>query len=153
MPVKVDIRRAQARYVLALMAICEEHAAFEQLPHDPAGGEDRLCQAMAGRSPRLYAWLAWIEDQLAGYASATVDFSTLDRAQYLHMDCLYVREGWRGQSIGMRLWEHVRDHALALECVSMQWQTPSWNEGAARFYRRLGAKESVKLRYGLTIRC
>lgn len=133
------------------MVVCAEHAMFERLPHDPATGEGRLAAALAEPSPRLYAWLARVEGELVGYASATLDFSTLDRADYLHMDCLYMREGWRSQAIGRRLWESVRDHAVALGCTSMQWQTPSWNEHAARFYRRLGASEAIKLRYGLAI--
>jgi hypothetical protein len=33
----------------------------------------------------------------------------------------------------------------------MQWQTPEWNVDAARFYRRLGAAETIKRRYVLQL--
>lgn len=81
------------------------------------------------------------------YATASVGFSTLAGASYLHMDCLYVREPWRGQALGARLWQTL--HAFALEAgrTTMQWQTPEWNEAAARFYLSLGAVESRKRRY------
>ncbi|MET3653790.1 GNAT family N-acetyltransferase [Dyella japonica] len=151
MPHDVAIHPATRDHVAELMAICAEHAAFERLPHVPDSRADVLADALHGSPPRLYAWLASIDGAIVGYASATLDFSTLDRAAYLHMDCLYVRSAWRGRAIGQRLWERVLGLATALGCSAVQWQTPSWNDGAARFYRRLGASESAKLRYVLPL--
>jgi RimJ/RimL family protein N-acetyltransferase len=37
--------------------------------------------------------------------------------------------------------------ALNLSCVNVQWQTPTWNEPAIRFYQRLGAKSKQKVRF------
>jgi len=147
----LNIVRATPADVAELMAICAEHAAFERLPHVPAVRAESLAQALRGGSPPLFAWLARVDQALVGYASATRDFSTLDRRSYLHMDCLYVREGWRNHAIGRRLWDSVLGHATALGCAAVQWQTPAWNEDAARFYRRLGASESAKLRYVLPL--
>ena len=148
----VTILRAARTHVPELMSICAEHAAFERLPHVPGAGADALADALQGSPPQLYAWLAYMDEAVVGYASATTDFSTLDRATYLHMDCLYVRSGWRNGAIGQRLWGRVLGLAGSLGCTAIQWQTPSWNEGAARFYRRLGASESAKLRYVLPLR-
>ena len=151
MPHDVAILRATRSDVPELMSICAEHAAFERLPHVPDVRADVLADALHGSPPQLYAWLACIDETLVGYASATQDFSTLDRRAYLHMDCLYVRAGWRNRAIGQRLWDAVLGQAASLGCAAIQWQTPSWNDGAARFYRRLGASESAKLRYVLPL--
>ena len=43
----------------------------------------------------------------------------------------------------------VRQRAQMLGCEAMQWQTPVWNEGAIRFYDRLGATRLAKQRYTL----
>lgn len=147
----VAIRRAHRLDVHELMEICAEHAAFERLPHVPGVGSAALADALDGDRPPLVAWLAYSDDVVVGYASATVDFSTLDRASYLHMDCLYVRARWRNHAIGRQLLELVIAHARALRCASVQWQTPAWNVDAARFYRRLGACEYAKLRYALPL--
>lgn len=147
MPHSVTILRATRAHVPELMSISAEHAAFERLPHRAGARPDALADALQGSPPRLYAWLARMDATVVGYASATVDFSTLDRASYLHMDCLYVRAPWRNCAIGRQLWERVTTQAKALRCASVQWQTPAWNDGAARFYRRLGASEYAKLRY------
>ena len=147
----VNVRRAQRGDLRELMSICAEHAAFERCPHDPAARADALADALESSPPRLYVWLARMDGALVGYASATLDFSTLDRANYFHMDCLYVRATWRNHAIGRQLWDSVLAQATALGCGAIQWQTPSWNDGAARFYRRLGASESAKLRYVLPL--
>lgn len=151
MPDAVTILRATHADVPELMAICAEHAAFERLPHAAGARADALADALQGTPPRLHAWLARVDATVVGYASATVDFSTLDGASYLHMDCLYVRAPWRNRAIGHELWDRVLAHATTLRCAAVQWQTPAWNEGAARFYRRLGAGEYAKLRYVLPL--
>lgn len=148
---RIVIRRANGKDTSRLLALGAEHAAFERLPHGASRYPTSLASALASEPPLLHAWIASVDADTVGYASATLDFSTLDGAIYLHMDCLYVRETWRSHGIGLRLWETVRAFARARDCPTMQWQTPSWNVGAARFYRRLGAKEASKLRYCLPL--
>ena len=145
--VPIHVRRANGVDLVRLMPLCFEHAAFERLPQALAERPGALAAALDAQPPRLCAWIAECGDQAVGYATASVDFSTLDAAPYLHMDCLYVREPWRGHQIGTQLWQALRAFALDAGCTAMQWQTPEWNEAAARFYLRLGAIESRKRRY------
>jgi hypothetical protein len=51
----------------------------------------------------------------------------------------------------MPLFEAVRAFARTCDCAAMQWQTPAWNEDAARFYRRLGPREKLKRRFTLPL--
>ncbi|RAO74400.1 GNAT family N-acetyltransferase [Dyella jiangningensis] len=145
------IRRASGADVTALLALVAEHAAYERLPQRAGERPAALADALDHEPPWLYAWLAEVDRDVVGYASATRDFSTLDAAFYLHMDCLYVREDWRGHGIGLQLWRTVRDFASTHRCAALQWQTPWWNLDAARFYRRLGPSEVAKLRYRLSL--
>jgi len=145
------IRRASGADVTVLLALVAEHAAYERLPQRAGQRSSALASALDHEPPQLYAWLAEVDSEVVGYASATRDFSTLDAAFYLHMDCLYVREGWRGHGMGQQLWRTVRDFARARRCAALQWQTPWWNLDAARFYRRLGPTEAAKLRYHLSL--
>lgn len=147
----VIVKRAGSAEVTTLLALGAEHAAFEHLSCRASEQPSALVAALEGESPLLHAWIANLGNQALGYASATLDFSTLDGAPYLHMDCLYVRDSWRGQGIGLRLWQAVHAFAQARRCAAIQWQTPWWNVDAARFYRRLGASEAPKLRYRLPL--
>jgi GNAT superfamily N-acetyltransferase len=148
MAARVQIRRAAAPDAALLWRLCVEHAAYERLEHP--GGVDELAWAL-GTGSVLHAWIAMQDGAALGYASATLDFSTLDGATYLHMDCLFVRDGWRGLGIGRLLWQAVHAFAGERGCRNMQWQTPQWNADAARFYRRLGASEMIKRRYVLPL--
>jgi GNAT superfamily N-acetyltransferase len=147
----VQIRCVGAANVGSLLPLCAEHAAYERLAYSAEDDIEEFVRALAATPPKLYAWIALNDDAAVGYASATLDFSTLDRAPYLHMDCLFVRDGWRGRGIGRQLWRAVHALACALGCRTVQWQTPEWNVDAARFYKRLGATEMIKRRYVLPV--
>lgn len=146
----VRVRPAGCKDLDALVALCAEHAVYEQASSVPAGAHDRLAQALFAEPRRLLGWVA--EDgEPIGYLTATLDFSTWRAREFLHMDCLYVREGYRGVGIGLSLFEALRNHSRTLGVDEIQWQTPDWNMDAARFYRRLGAVEAAKLRYRFAV--
>ncbi|MBN8735384.1 MAG: GNAT family N-acetyltransferase [Xanthomonadales bacterium] len=143
------VRPAALDDVDGLVELCREHARYERAEFDPCGAVDRLRDAIFSRPVRLHAWVAASGDGLTGYATATAEFSTWDAREYLHMDCLFVREGRRNAGVGAALMAAVVAHARKYRLAEIQWQTPIWNEGAARFYRRKGTVEHIKRRYFL----
>lgn len=151
MTARPPIRRATGKDMAALLPLCVEHAAYERIGHALQDRADALAIALDAAPPRVHAWLAWNGEQAVAYATATVDFSTLDAAPFLHMDCLYVREAWRGRGVGLELFDALRNFAVSCGCYAMQWQTPVWNESAARFYGRLGASEKTKRSFTLAL--
>ena len=148
--------RASATDVDALLAMCAEHVVFERATLDAGVNalESRragLCAALGGTVPRLRAWLALADGEPIGYASAIVEYSTWEAREYLHLDCLFVRSGYRGANVGAMLLDAVLRHASEVGLEQVQWQTPDWNDGARRFYRRTGASESLKARFSIRI--
>ncbi|MEU0114451.1 GNAT family N-acetyltransferase [Streptomyces bobili] len=77
--------------------------------------------------------------------------STWDGLEHLHMDCLFLAPGQRGLGLGALLMDAVSAEARALGLTEIQWQTPTWNEGAIRFHDRLGARAQEKTRFTLTV--
>jgi GNAT superfamily N-acetyltransferase len=67
------------------------------------------------------------------------------------MDCLFLLPGHRGLGLGALLMDAVTAEARALGLDEVQWQTPTWNDGAMRFYDRLGARARQKVRYSLPV--
>ena len=143
------VRRAGADDAVQLAALCRAHADFERLDFDGHDHAQRLATALSRGN--LHAWLAWDGTLAVGYASASAVFSTLQAAHYLHMDCLYLVPEWRGQGLGAALLQAVCEHARALGCQQLQWQTPDWNHAAIRFYHRLGAHNLPKQRFSLAL--
>lgn len=141
------IRPVHVADLPALIVLCDAHAEFEGGRIDTEQLESRLQAAIFSPVPRLWGWVAAQNGRLLGYATASCEFSTWTGREYLHMDCLYVVDGQRGRGLGAGLLGAVEAHARANDIDHVQWQTPHWNEDAARFYRRTGAEESAKLRF------
>lgn len=134
-----------------MVAMCAEHARYERADYEPVGKVESLAAALFTTPPRLHAWIARIGDTPVGYATAAAEYATWHARTFLHMDCLFVREGRRSAGIGAALMEAVMRCARENGHRQIQWQTPDWNVDAARFYRRLGARELSKRRFLLDI--
>jgi GNAT superfamily N-acetyltransferase len=147
----VIVRSLEQRDLPEVIALCAEHAAFERASYDPAGKLEKLATLFFGNAPVLVGKVAINGQSLIGYATASVEVSTWTAERFMHMDCLFVREGHRGSGIGARLMEAIVQEAARLQINQVQWQTPQWNTRADRFYRRLGALACEKFRYTLVI--
>ena len=144
------IRRATPRDVGAVLSLCAEHAAYERAPLDDRDRADALRRALFLERPRLWCLVVEAAGALSGYATYALEFSTWQAEQYVHVDCLYLQPRFRGGGIGGDIMNRIAAHAALLGCAEIQWQTPAWNEGAIRFYDRLGATRVEKLRYRWT---
>ncbi len=145
------VRRAEPSDLETLLVLCAEHAAFERVYFDSSGKLELLKDAIFGNAKKLNAWVAVVGDHLAGYATATVDFSTWNAAPFLYMDCLYVRATHRNAGMGLRLFDAVRGFAKEKNIREIQWQTPAWNTDACRFYRRNGGTDLPKIRFSARV--
>jgi len=132
-----------------LADLCVEHAAYEGAGPLPEGRAERLEPLLFGPSPRLHGLVVEQGRQLVGFATWTVQVSTWDAAPYLYLDCLFLRPSARGNGIGRELMACLAQAALDAGCDHVQWQTPTDNVGAIRFYDRLGATPRSKARYVL----
>ncbi|MCW8125842.1 GNAT family N-acetyltransferase [Microbulbifer halophilus] len=148
----LTIRPATPADIPPLIPLFAEHAAFEAASFcADAQFQERLAAAAFGAQPRLLLWLAVTSEDLFGYAAAYREFSTWSASEYLHLDCLYVREARRGGGVGGQLISAVIERVRQMGLAEMQWQTPAWNSRAIEFYRRLGAKALEKQRFYLPV--
>ncbi|MGW6390726.1 N-acetyltransferase family protein [Streptomyces sp. NPDC055103] len=156
------VRRARAEDLGRVVELVAEHAEYEKSPPPAPGLATRLAVLLfggadgpserGGDSTRLRCLVAELPDgSLVGYATCAPGLSTWDGVAYLHMDCLYLTSEARGHGLGPLLVEAVIEEARALGLTEIQWQTPVWNEGAIRFYDRLGATSKEKRRYTLPV--
>lgn len=143
------ISRIEPSDIEALVLLCADHARYERAEYRPEGKADSLRRALFTEPAKLAAWVAKIDGRLAGYTSATIEFSTWLAGEYAHMDCLFVVEEYRGHGVGAALLAKIVQFARDQGVDQVQWQTPEWNERARKFYRREGAKERSKVRFTL----
>ncbi|MEF9885313.1 GNAT family N-acetyltransferase [Streptomyces sp. P9-A4] len=150
---RAGVRHARPEDLTRVVELIAEHAAYEKSAPPAPGLANRLTGLLFGPGPgpaRLRCLVATLPDgTLVGYATCAPEVSTWDGTEYLHMDCLYLTETSRGHGLGPLLMNAVREEAARLGLAEIQWQTPSWNENAIRFYDRLGATSREKRRYSL----
>lgn len=142
---RAEISEATAADVPLLLPLIAEHAAYERSvascrPQD-------LVAALSAAPPRLWAWVARVDEVAVGYATATIDFATWTAKPFVYLDCLFVRAGHRSGGVGAALLGAVKSFARYRGIAQLQWQTPEWNERAIAFYLREGAIGEVKMRF------
>lgn len=152
----VEIRELRLDDLHELAQLCREHAAFDTTPDEvvaplPDDLAVRMESLFFRADPAMWCYVAVDGDGLVGYASYAWQPSTWRADAYVLMDCLYVRDGYRGHAVGRRLFEAGVDHARRLGATRLQWQTPAWNDGSRRFYDRTGADGWQKVRYTLPL--
>ncbi len=144
------IRKAEPGDLPELVQLCAEHAEYEQADYSPLGKVEKLSEHFFGLSPSAFCLVVEVDKTLAGYATYSREFSTWDAGFYIHMDCLYLRPSYRGHGLGEKLIRQICEEARGLGCDLIQWQTPTFNTRAIKFYERIGAKQKEKVRFYLS---
>jgi ribosomal protein S18 acetylase RimI-like enzyme len=150
---QATIRRVREDDLPSLVALCRDHAAYEGSEYHENGQKSRLHTALFGPQPVLFGWVVEADGGLAGFMTATVDYATWPAEFFLHMDCLYLSETFRGQGLGRKLIDRLREFAREKRIKLIQWQTPPQNDLGIRFYERIGAWSRDKKRYFLDVEC
>ena len=134
-----------------LVELCREHAVYERAVFVEDGQVERWRDALFGPRPALHAWLATDGDEPAGFMTVTTDFATWSARRFAYMDCLFLREPYRGKGIGRRFFERLEEFARTQGCGWVEWQTPVDNELGIGFYERMGATSKVKARFSYEV--
>ncbi|MFT3823649.1 MAG: GNAT family N-acetyltransferase [Chitinophagaceae bacterium] len=143
------IRLAQPGDVETIISLCAEHAAYEQASYCPEGKKQKLHELLFSTAPRLFCFVADVNNNIIGYTTCSIEVSTWDAATYLHMDCLYIQASYRSMGIGRLLLQANKQLAIEKNCHQLQWQTPAFNTRAAQFYLREGAEARDKIRFSM----
>jgi ribosomal protein S18 acetylase RimI-like enzyme len=136
---EVRIRKAQAGDVAQMLALVKELAVFEREPDAVTVSEAAMRDAGFGADP---VWWGWVAEGpggvLVGLAVCYERYSTW-RGRVGYLEDIIVTESARGGGIGERLFQACAAEAVERNYHHLTWQVLDWNEGAIRFYTRLGA--------------
>lgn len=133
------IRPATREDVPLILSLIHELAVFERAPDQVKATEADLLRDGFGETPRFRCQIAEIDGEPAGFALYCYDYSTWEGKAGIHLEDLYVREGFRGNGIGKSLLLALVKSALAEDCTRLNWNVLTWNQSAIDFYRGLGA--------------
>ena len=146
------IRRINSDEIDQLIDLCEEHAAYEKSDYVKSDQLNGLTSLLFSEESQLICLVVEVDSLLVGYTTLTKQISTWDACYYLYMDCLYLKETYRGLGIGQLLLNEIKHIARQEDCSLIQWQTPIDNKRAIKFYEREGAVSKSKRRFFLELK-
>jgi GNAT superfamily N-acetyltransferase len=121
-----------------MVEIYRELATFERLPPPNAEEAVRL-GAMIFDAGRLDALVAEVDGTVEGIAVFSEGIGSSFRARpMLFLEDLAVTKAVRSRGVGAALMAELAREGLSRGALRMEWAVLDWNEGAMRFYERLG---------------
>ena len=127
-----------------------ELARFEKLP-PPNDAEAARLLSMIFDERALEAFVAEYRGRIEGIAIFWQGLGSSFRARpFLYLEDPVVGEAARGAGVGEALMAALAREGVARKVMRIDWAVLDWNEGAMRFYRRLGAQHQTEwFRYTL----
>ena len=133
------VRPARLEDVNAIVGLIRELAEFEKLSHLVEVTPQTLRPHLFGPKPVAEALVAEVGDEVVAFALFFTNFSTFLGRPGLYLEDLYVQPAQRGKGIGEALLKQLAKLAVQRGCGRFEWSVLDWNEGAIRFYEKMGA--------------
>jgi len=141
-PVSVDVRWATADDAEALATVlCEMAVHYRQASLDHGRAAATARKWLGDESPAYpHFALAFANSKVAGLASVAIAHPGIDLERLMFLKDLFLRENARNAGAGRALLGFLSDYCLREGIGRIDLTTEDWNEGALRFYDRLGAE-------------
>jgi ribosomal protein S18 acetylase RimI-like enzyme len=140
----ITIREATIADIDAIHALIVAIANHHDQLHNVHTSPEQLRVAGFGENPQFGVLLAEVDGEIAGYASYTWNYSIWLAAHYMNIDDVFVWEHYRSIGVGEALMLKAKQICGLRGCQRIRWEVEPDNQGAIRFYQRLGAVVRIK---------
>ncbi len=132
------IRKATKDDMPQVLQLIKELAVYEKEPDAVEVTLANLEENGFGENPIFNCYVAEIEEHIHGMALFYFRYSTW-KGKTVHLEDLIVEEAYRGQGLGMALYEKVMSYAAKNGVKRVEWAVLDWNQPAIDFYEKTGA--------------
>ncbi len=136
---KISLRQATKQDLPEVLSMIKELALYEKAPQEVTVTLEELERDGFSERPLFEVILACHENQILGMAFYFFSYSTW-KGRCIYLEDIIVKEQFRGQKIGLKLFEAVIKKSKSYSARRMQWQVLNWNEPAINFYKKLNAQ-------------
>ena len=133
------IAEATKQDVALVLSLIQELADYEGLSDAVSATEISIERALFSEDPEAEVRIAWLADEVVGFALFFRSFSTFLGKAGLYLEDLYVRKSYRGRGYGRRLLARLASIAVSRGYGRFEWSVLDWNQLAISSYRRAGA--------------
>jgi GNAT superfamily N-acetyltransferase len=132
-----------------MLELDRELARFERLS-PPDDEEAARLSSWIFETGRAEALVAELDGRIEGLAIFFEGINSFRARPFLFLEDLVVADAARSRGVGEGLMAAVAREAAARNASRVEWAVLDWNEGALRFYRRLGGRPQTEwMRYSL----
>lgn len=136
---RLRVRRAVAGDGPRILELDRELARFERLT-PPDDEEGRRLLGWIFDTGRLEALVLEADGSVEGIALFYEGIGTFRAKPFLYLEDLVISEAARSRGGGEALMAALAREVVARGALRLEWSVLDWNEGAIRFYERLGAR-------------
>ncbi|PBC06566.1 GNAT family N-acetyltransferase [Mesorhizobium sp. WSM3859] len=138
----VDIRWARVDDAEALATVfCAMATHYRQAPLDHGRATAIARQWLGDESPAYpHFALAFADGEVAGLASVAIAHPGIDLERLMFLKDLFVRDSARSKGVGRALVGFLAGYCVGKGIGRIDLTAEDWNEGALRFYERLGVE-------------
>jgi GNAT superfamily N-acetyltransferase len=97
----------------------------------------QIGDALFGDLPSAHVIIAWIDQQLVGFASYSFLWPAVGLTRSLFLKELYVAQATRRIGVGRLLMGRINQIAIESQCSRVEWMTDLFNSDAQVFYDQL----------------
>lgn len=134
---ELNFKKATSNDVDVVLTLIKEFYQIEKLPFN----YQILCDCLQEvfQNDRLaMVWLICIQDEAIGYVVLTFGYSFEFHGRDALVDELYIREGYRGQGIGTKTLEFVKQICESVGIKAVHLVVAHENHKAKRVYEKVG---------------
>jgi GNAT superfamily N-acetyltransferase len=134
------IRPARPADLPAVLGLIRALAEYEGALDEVQVTEADLAQTLFGPDPSVFAHVAELDGQVAGFALWFVNYSTWTGQPGMYLEDLFVTPGLRRSGLGRRLLAELARICVDQGYARLDWAVLDWNAPALEFYKSLGAE-------------
>ncbi|MBN2718111.1 MAG: GNAT family N-acetyltransferase [Deltaproteobacteria bacterium] len=136
---KFEIRLATETDLPTIFSLVKSLADHVGLSHEITATEDDLGNHLFGDARYVDVLIGYVESSPVAMIIFYPGFSTFMGKPSLHIEDFYIRPEFRGCGLGTAIFKYLVKIADSRGCGKIEWYATEWNEGAIRFYQKMGA--------------
>jgi len=129
------IREATQEDFLQILQFVREYHQFEGVDLDE-GERQATIRTLLGDKALGRIWLVYVDEVPVGYLALCFGYSIEFAGRDATIDEFYISPAYRGQGLGTRVLEHVKEEARNLKLKALHLEVARRNTTAQRFYER-----------------
>lgn len=134
----LTFRKGTMEDVPLILEFIKALATYEKLLDQVTATEDLLRKTIF-EDQYAEVLFAVVDEKEIGFALYFYNYSTFYGKPGLYLEDLYVKEAYRNQGIGKKMFKEIAKIAHQKNCCKVQWWCLNWNQPSIDFYLKLGA--------------